>query len=239
MLKFYENVQRQFSATNILCPNCGAANSVEAKQCLKCENRLLKPMPFGLNVLGAFIAPRQAFERIAATAPVKQAGLIVILTIALYLLQQTLGSLFYLESVLADPTSLSNAARDQLLGLPSPPTPDLIAILLNYIFLFVNYIFLTVSIFYTARLFFREEARANFWSLLAIVGFARITMLARFLIFLPVLELAFAGVVIALLWQLALLTVGVKYSTGLPWTKAALLAGLPLVFFGIILGLPI
>ncbi len=264
MMKFYEGFRQNTSGDKAICLVCGATNQAGTAVCENCSAALPQPAPFFQNLAQVVVQPMKAMPRIASIAPVMQAFLVVILGVLAFLLQGAISSQRQLENLLSavneynagKPDTLTNffvtsdqpkpdlatilpKFRDSLITNPIIPGPAWI--LFYFILLIVSWIFFTIAIFYTIKLLFRrDEPRTKFYSLLSVVGFARIANLAIFIYLLPsdqtigsILSLA------VLIWQILLLVIGTKFSTGLSWSKAAIGVVIPVLVMQFLLRLPI
>ncbi len=239
MLKLYDGFRAKTAGDKVECLNCGAMNEAGAKTCENCDKALEQPASLLVNALETIIRPQRAMQRIAATAPIKQAFLVVIAMIAVYIFVGAIITQLALENILNDLNSVSDLLRKQILELREPPVPGLVFILSNFFFLIISWLLFSLGILYAGRMLYRKEARLNFVSLASIVGFARITTLASLIFILPLEQFSTILSILLLLWQLGLITVGVRFSTGLPWTRTILIVLIPALLFRFLLQLPI
>lgn len=263
-MKLYEDFRAKTSGDKTLCLNCGAANLTGTKSCENCQAALEQPAPFILNLAETVVRPIRAMRRIAATAPVKQAFMVVLLVVPAYLLLQTVSTVNSLNVLLsrldlfgtgpgsqafrANPPALPGIGlidqilttqRTRLLSSPAP-VPGLLEIGFLFLLLTLSWVFFATAVFYTARLIYRNDARTNWISILSIVGFARVTGWA-----IPLALLPLPGVVtqalslLVLLWQLTIIVIGVKFSTGLSWNRGIMVTIIPALIFYFFLQMPI
>ncbi len=281
---------RKTSGDSIICLNCGTSNPLGETSCENCEKTLQRPASTVVNVFDTLFRPLRGMARIAATAPVRQAFVVVIGMIAVYLLVGVISTLLTLNQVEPEVTNFNRdypAAQDQLAPedrfvkftyylrstaavradkvkfeqdfkteldkvkpedriraynsfLNNPPVPGVTFIVAQLVFLLLSWSFFSISLFYTARLFYRNDTRANMFQLLAVVGFARLSGLSGFLFLIPLPSEAGYGLQIAaLVWQLGLVVVGVRFSTGLSWNRAAIIVAIPFLIFRFFLNIPI
>ncbi len=239
MSRIYEHFQRQISSDKVMCLNCGALNPIGLEECENCDSSLEHPRPLLINMVQTIIRPQRALARIAATMPIMQAFLVVVAVASIYLVFQMIGRLTSIQSI-AD--NLSKVTSDQMKILLDPafrPVPSVIEILSSYVLLILSWLFFSLSLFYAGRLLYRKEARISFKSLAAVAGFSRVVTLFTFLFFIPIGDFGIALQWLLLAWQVALDTIGVRFSTGLTFNKAILMVIIPTMLFTFLLSLPI
>ncbi|MDB5078755.1 MAG: hypothetical protein JWP00_679 [Chloroflexi bacterium] len=239
MSRIYEHFQRQISNDKVMCLNCGAINPLGLENCENCEHTLERPRPLLINMVDTIIRPQRAMARVAATMPVMQAFLAVVAVASVYLIFQMIGRLTSIQSIL---DNLSKVTPDQQKILLNPafrPVPGLIEIASSYLLLTLSWLFFSLALFYAARLLYRKEANINFKSLASVAGFGRVITLFTFLFFIPLGDFAIALQWLLLAWQVAVVTIGVKFSTGLSFNKAILVVIIPTMLFVFLLSLPI
>lgn len=290
LTRIVENFRRSTSGEKVTCLNCGAVNPAGQDKCENCEEPLQKPAPLAVNFIESIIRPMRAMPRIAATAPIMQAFLVVMLMASIYIFMgaySTLSSLDQLQPELdkfnreypaatdnlkpedrfikfvyylradnnarADKTKFNQDFQTELDKIKpedrltrynnfinSPPTPGLLFIVTTYLFLIMSWAFFAIAIFYTARIFYRNDNRGTIPSILAVVGFARVATLGALLFLLPIPNEIAYGLQIALLaWQLVLAVIGTRAATGLSWNRCAIIVVLPALLFRFFLQLPI
>ncbi len=241
MIKLYDDFRSRTAQDKVMCLNCGAINPAGQTNCENCEQTLERPASFLVNVFETVVRPMRAMPRIAATLPVIQAFLIVLATTFLNLLVQIIGGLRTLEYYFDNPSKLSDDQRKAILEAKAPPSIGWEYIAFNSLFLIVTWFFFALSVFYIARLLYRNDARTNLASLLSVVGFARIAGLGTFIFLLPIPSVDIVGLILSyviLLWQVALMVIGTKFSTGLTWNRATLIVAIPTLLFRFVLQLP-
>lgn len=232
------------SGQKVYCLNCGATNSASQSACLNCEKELERPASLGINLLGLIIRPVPTAQRLVATAPIMQAFLVVLLAFTGFMVLISLSQLFVLETVLANIAKiLGDPNLDQVrqfyLKLTEPPTPSIEIILIRLLYSIVQWLLYTAAIYFSLKFFFKQEISRNFYSLLTITGFSRITIFLTFLIFIPVFNIQiFEGFVlgdlfrfIPLVWQLVLILFGVRALTGLSLNRVSLAVIAPSLLF--------
>ncbi|HEX2913907.1 MAG TPA: YIP1 family protein [Chloroflexia bacterium] len=245
MAKLSEDLQQLARGERVYCLNCGALNETGRAECENCQFPLEKPAPLYVNLIQTVIKPMRAMARIAATVPVIQAVFVVLLVAAISMLIYVSSVLFQLQYYFEDFSRITPTLRDFFLKNPAPDF-GFNYFLTTLFFTFIPWLAFTIAVFYVARLFFRNDARTNFAALLSITGFARIVQIATvvFLLF-PfnpddTIRAIESGLSIAILaWQIALITIGVRISTGLSWNRASLVTVIPALLFQFLLGLPI
>jgi hypothetical protein len=247
-----ETFKRSTSGEKVTCLNCGAVNPAGEEKCENCGEALERPAPLLINAVETIIRPMRAMRRIAATSPVMQAFLVVVLMVAIYILVGSLVRLFSLQQALNDYPKFLQDFHDELAKLKpedqptavsnfvnNPPVPGLAFVLSNFIFLLISWGFFSLAVYYTARIFYRNDSHATIPSLLSIVGFARITNLASFVFLLPLTTEIGYGLQIALLaWQLVLIVIGTRFSSGLSWNRCAVIVVIPALLFRFFLQIP-
>lgn len=239
MSRIYEHFQRQISNDKVMCLNCGAINPVGLENCENCDNSLEQPRPLVINMVETIIRPQRAMARIAATMPIMQAFLVVVAVASVYLIFQMIGRLTSIQSI-AD--NLSKVTSDQVKILLDPafrPVPGPVEILSSYFLLILSWLFFSLSLFYAGRLLYRKEARISFKSLASVAGFSRVVTLFTFLFFIPIGDFGIALQWLLLALQVALDTIGVRFSTGLTFNRAILVVLIPTMLFTFLLSLPI
>lgn len=240
MSRIYEQVQRQLASDKVMCLNCGAINPVGIENCENCDNDLLQPKSLWLNLLQTIAMPRVAMARIAATMPIIQAFLTVIAAASVYILFQVISYYESLQDALGriDELWRNEKTRNALLDPNFHPVPGLVEIAINYFVFFLSWLFFAIAMFYTIRLLYRRDARINFKSLASVAGFARIVTIFTIVFLLPLGDFGYALRIVVLVWQIAIDTIGVRYSTGLSYNKAIIAVIIPALIFQFI-GMPI
>ena len=263
MMKFYEGFRQQTSGEKVLCLECGATNQAGAEACENCGSPLYKPAPFFQNLLQTIILPGRAMPRIAATSPVTQAFLVVILGVLAFIISGALSIQQSYQDLLGAVNQYNDGKPDllrQYLLRPEQPLTDLPKaisdfttnsnsnalipgvpwIIFYFVLLIVSWFFFTISLYYSLRLLFRTTARINYFSLLAVVGFSRITMLLTVIYLLPAnVTIGSILSILVLVWQVVLLVIGTKASTGLNLNRAAIAVVIPVLIFQFLLKFPI
>lgn len=181
-MKVYENLQTVVGNKQIRCPNCGALNPAEALNCEECEATLIGQASMWVNIWDTLFSPVRAMCRIAATLPVMQAFLIVLAISAVSSLQ----SIYYLLvqfSFIADNAAIRTPAFNTELAKLRVPDSYLPQVLTTIIFSILTWFMFSAAAYLFARLFYRNlpDFKNNFWSMLAVVGFTRLTELLSFL----------------------------------------------------------
>lgn len=239
MSKVYEQFQRQLSNDKVVCLNCGAINPLGLENCENCDNALQQPKSLLVNMIETIIRPQRAMARIAATMPVMQAFLTVVAVSSIYLVFQMIGRLTSIQSIADDLSKVTPDQRKILLDPAFRPVPGLIEILSSYFLLLLSWLFFSLALFYATRLLYRKEAHINFKSLASVAGFGRVVTLFTFLFFIPIGDFGIALQWLLLAWQVAIDTIGVRFSTGLTFNKSILIVIIPTMLFVFLLSLPI
>lgn len=259
-MRIIEDVRQAASSAKVYCANCGAANPAGAAECSECGTTLDQPTNMVLNAVGVIAWPQRALRRVVTTAPVMQAFLIVLFSSAIVLLIQYVGVLVQLNQILGDSgplrdeiyvikvlrTPLVNLSGYQLctnvnclLADPTPGTFDVIAQVFQSI---LTWLIFAGAVYLLSRLLYKKEAIANLPGVLALVGIARVTWIS-FLITLPLLsdqDLSQYGqilILVAAVWQLALLVFGVRFGLKLTWNHSLVVVLLPAVVIVFIFGI--
>lgn len=238
--RIYDNFRQQLTDDKVMCLNCGELNQAGLENCENCEHKLQQPRNLYINAFQTIVQPIRAMARIAATMPVMQAFLAVVASAAIYILLQTEFYLISLQYAVDHIGELwrNEQARTALLDPNYRPVPGIPEIAINLIVYLISWLFFSLALFYTARLFYRKDARINFKSLASVAGFARLVTLFTFIFFIPVGDFGYALRILFLVWQVVLVTIGVRFSTGLNYNRAILIAMIPTLLFQFI-GLPI
>jgi hypothetical protein len=125
-------------------------------------------------------------------------------------------------------------------SLDNPPVPGALFIVSQFLYLLISWVFFALAVYYVGRIFFRSAIRGTVVSLMAVVGFARITNLASLVFLLsPPVELSYGLTILLLAWQLGLIVIGTHFSTGLTWGRCAIVVVIPALLFRFLLGVPI
>jgi ribosomal protein L40E len=239
MSRIYDQFQRQLANDKVMCLNCGAINPLGLENCENCDNSLEQPRPLLINMVETIVRPQRAMARIAATMPVMQAFLAVVAVSSVYLIFQMIGRLTSIQSIADDLSKVTSDQRKILLDPNFRPVPGAIEILSSYFLLILSWLFFSMALFYATRLLYRKEAHINFKSLASVAGFGRVITLFTFLFFLPIGDFGIALQWLLLAWQVAIDTIGVRFSTGLTFNKAILVVIIPTMLFVFLLSLPI
>jgi len=237
-MKIYEDFRRAVSNDRLYCPECGQANPRGNEVCAECETTLLQPVSMLQNVLDVVGRPMRGMKRVAATAPILQALLIVLAGTAIQLLIEALSLSQFWQYYYDNPDKRTDqfvtAFNDKKLPAHSfEPTQFILALVIFT----ASWVLFAGAIILVARLFYKQQGRLNYNPVLAVVGFARLAYLALLVIlatlsFVP--SLVEVGNILALLplfWQLALLIIGVRFATGLNWNRSALVVAVPAILF--------
>lgn len=238
--RVYEHFLRQISSDKVMCLNCGAINPLGVENCENCDNALPQPRSLWINMLETIVRPTRAMARIAATMPIMQAFLAVIAAASIFILFQVVSYYESLQDALGriDELWRNETTRNALLDPNFHPVPGLVEIAINYFVFFLSWLFFAIAVFYTIRLLYRREARISYKSLAAVAGFGRIVTIFSFIFLLPLGDFGYALRILLLVWQIVVVTIGVRYSTGLSYNKAIIAVVIPALIFQFI-GMPI
>lgn len=238
--RVYEQFLRQISSDKVMCLNCGAINPLGVENCENCDNELQQPKSLWLNMLDTIIRPMKAMARIAATMPIMQAFLAVIVAASIFIFFQVFTYYESLQDALGriDELWRNVDTRNTLLDPNFHPIPGIVEIAINYFVFFLSWLFFTIAVFYTLRLLYRREARISYKSLAAVAGFGRVVTIFSFIFLLPLGDFSYALRILLLVWQIVVDTIGVRYSTGLSYNKAIIAVIIPALIFQFI-GMPI
>src|SRR3954469_4358372 len=102
LTQIVDNFKRATRGDKVICLNCGAVNPAGEEKCENCGELLERPAPLLINAFETVIRPMRAMRRIAATSPVMQAFLLVLLMIAIYILIGSLVRYISLQQALDD-----------------------------------------------------------------------------------------------------------------------------------------
>lgn len=250
-MKVYEDFKLAASGTRLYCPECGQPNPADNETCDECGATLLRPASLWQNLLDVIIRPLQGMKRVAATAPIMQALLVVILGTAIQFVVRALGvyqfwNYYFLHPERADPDfAKANPDYIKLFAegqiVSNAPEPwQFFASLLIYI---VSWLLFAGGIYLVTR-FFYKDARLNYTALLPVVGFSRVAYLATLLlvgilIFVPDAQQVVGLIsLLPLAWQLFLMIVGVRSITGLNWNRATIIVMAPALLFYFLVPIP-
>ncbi len=237
-MKVYENLRLAASRQRVYCPNCSQANPAENEVCDECNSELMHPSGIFPTLLEIIIRPFVGMRRVAATAPLVPAFFMVVLTTSIQFVIEVLSVYQFWLYYYNNPTKVTdpfikNLTEGKLTGTAPEPWQFFLALL---IFL-VSWGLFTGALYLTGRLFYRKDAILHYDALLSVVAFARtgyIGLLVLLVLLLLIPDAAGVGSFLALLplvWQLSLLVIGVRTSTGLNWNRAAIMVMIPAVFF--------
>jgi Yip1 domain len=173
-----QNIQAILQNKQVRCPNCGTINPAENTNCEDCESLLIAKAPMWANVYEVLFAPVRGMCRVAATMPVMQGFLIVLLLGALSALQSVFF-IFLQYSFLADNAAIRTPQLNAELTKLSPPPSFLPNTLTTIAFAIISWFMFAATLFIVARLLYRNQPtfKNNFWSMLAVVGFGRLAEL--------------------------------------------------------------
>jgi hypothetical protein len=237
-MNVYQNFREAASGSRLYCTNCGQPNPVENETCQECGTELVRPASFFQNVFDVVARPIQGMRRVAATAPLVQALLVVIAGAAVQVLIQTIDLLRGWQYYYSNPSKIDDnfikALNDGRLPTSAPEPWQLLIYLLIFL---ISAILFAGAMQLTGKLFYGKETRFNYNSLLACVAFSRVAYVGTLIIALINLSVPDAGAVtsiiglIPLVWQLALLVFGIKAATGLNYNRAAIVVMTPALIF--------
>lgn len=251
-MNVFEGLRTAATSTRLYCVNCGQPSSTDHTVCGECGAELLQPAPLFQNLLNVIVRPFQGMRRIAGTAPLIQALLVIILMAALQYLAQTLGALQFWQKYYDTPSKINedfssfNKDYVQLFAenkISSGAPTEIWSFLIFLVIAILGAFFFTLGMQLVARLFYKNNVIFNFNPILSIVGFARVGYLGTLLLVLITMLIPDARTIgsilslIPLVWQLTLLVLGVRASTGLNWNRAAVIVLTPALFFLYILPL--
>ncbi len=247
-MKVYDNLRLAMSSDTIYCSNCSQPNPIENETCENCGIALIRPASFFQNLLDVLARPLRGMRRIAATAPLVQALLVVILATAAQLMTQNISLLrgwqYYYDNPAQIDEELAKALREN--RLPTSATGPFEMLIVFLIFL-IGWVLFTGGIHYAARIFYKQEARIKFNVLFSIIGMSRITYLLPLLLLVlsfivPDIAIA-ANILVQLriitIWQLVLVIIGVKAASGFNWNRSTLIVMIPALIFMFLIPLPL
>ncbi len=292
--RFTESFRRATRTDLVTCLNCGAVNQAGEVKCENCGEPLQQPANLYVNIAQTLVLPQKAMPRIAATSPVLQAFLVVILMAAITTLLSVFATLVVFQELLNDQTKFNQDFAATITTQPpeerltqlfyyfrapaeeradpakfnasyatwldqnkitpekrlqnyndftsNPPLPGALFLVSQILYLLISWVFFALAIYYAVKLVFRNAApRTSMVSLLSVVGFARITTIGALVFLLPQgpAELQAVLQILLIVWKIALITVGVKYSTGLAWTRSAIIVVALALVFQLFLKIPI
>lgn len=260
-MRIIDDVRQAANSAKVFCTNCGAVNPAGQADCSECGNPLDQPTSMLNNAIGVIAWPQRSLRRVVTTAPVMQAFLIVLFSSALVLIIQYIGVLVQLNQIVSDPSPLrdeiyvlkvlriplsnlgyQNVPPANVVDLLSNPTPGTFDVIAQVFQSLLTWIIFSGVVYLLTRLFYKKEALPNFAGVLALVGIARITWIS-FLITLPLLsnqDLSQYGqilILVAAIWQLALLVAGVRVGLKMTWNHSLTVVLLPAVAIVFIFGI--
>jgi hypothetical protein len=194
----------------------------------------------------------QGMKRVAATAPLIQGLLVVVLTTTLQLIVRSLSVYQFwqyyftnpdkiaVDFLKSDPNYLTLFAEGKVVS-NAPELWQLLASLAVYVlsmFLFAGGMYLGI------RFFYEKDASLNYMALLPIVAFSRVGYVGLLALAIVVLVSPEAASVVGifsllpLVWQLFLMIVGVRTSTGLSWNRSGIVVMIPALLFYFLVPIP-
>ncbi|MEI6045211.1 MAG: Yip1 family protein [Chloroflexota bacterium] len=250
-MKIYEEFRLAASGTRLYCPDCGQSNSSGRETCEACNTTLLRSASIFQNLLDAIVRPMQGMKRVAATAPLIQGLLLVLLTTAFQFVLYAISGYHFWQYYFTNPDKIAsdfpNIYNDPnyinlfLEDKVTSGLPEFWQLLLLY---GLSWFLFTGAIYLGVRLFYQKEAHFNYLNLLSVVAFSRVSYLGLLVLAVVVLLAPETTSVVRffnllpLVWQAFLLIVGVRTSTGLNWNRAGIVVMIPVLMFTFLVGLP-
>lgn len=251
-MKLYEDLRSAASGSRLYCVNCAQPNPAGNTTCDECGAEIPQPAPLFKNMFDVIVRPAQGMRRVAATAPLIQALLVIILASAIQYLSQTLSALQFWQKYYNSPSKVNedfskfNKDYVQLFSenkISSGAPTEVWSFLIFLVIAIIGAFLFAMAMQLVARLFYKNSVILHLNPLLSIVGFGRVAYLGSLVLVLITWLIPDASDVtsvlslVPLVWQLTLLVFGVRASTGLNWNRAAVIVLTPALFFLYILPL--